>query len=134
MINLYHYLHNSKRRLLYIILVIVLKLKGFLYFVSNHGSFFWFFSLKDQIKLFHKHYFVKIVKKLLQETYYSTIELILVMSYPCLEVVCGNCGSTINRMINLKSIRDSIRPSSGRCNKCGISLNPSDFSLNTVKQ
>lgn len=56
------------------------------------------------------------------------------MSYPCLEVVCGNCGSTINRMINLKSIRDSIRPSSGRCNKCGISLNPSDFSLNTVKQ
>jgi hypothetical protein len=78
--------------------------------------------------------FVKIVKKLLQEIYYSTIELILVMSYPCLEVVCGNCGSTINRMINLKSIRDSIRPSSGRCNKCGISLNPSDFSLNTVKQ
>lgn len=56
------------------------------------------------------------------------------MSYPCLEIVCGNCGNTINRMINLKSIRDSIRPFSGRCNKCGISLNPTDFSLNTVKQ
>ena len=78
--------------------------------------------------------FVNIVKKLLQEIYYSTIEVIWVMSYPCLEVVCGNCGTTINRMINLKSIRDSIRPSSGRCNKCGISLNPTDFSLNTVKQ
>ena len=77
---------------------------------------------------------VNIVKKLLQEIYYSTIEVIRVMSYPCLEVVCGNCGTTINRMINLKSIRDSIRPSSGRCNKCGISLNPTDFSLNTVKQ
>jgi hypothetical protein len=56
------------------------------------------------------------------------------MSYPCLEIVCGNCGTTINRMINLKSIRDSIRPFSGRCNKCGISLNPTDFSVNTVKQ
>ena len=78
--------------------------------------------------------FVNIVKKLLQEIYYSTIQVIWVMSYPCLEVVCGNCGTTINRMINLKSIRDSIRPYSGRCNKCGISLNPTDFSLNTIKQ
>jgi hypothetical protein len=74
------------------------------------------------------------VNNLLQKIYYSTIELISIMSYPCLEVVCGNCGSTINRMINLKSIKDSIRLSSGRWNKCGISLNPSDFSLNTVKQ
>ena len=56
------------------------------------------------------------------------------MSYPCLEIVCGNCGTTINRMINLKSIKDCIRPLSGRCNKCGISLNPSEFSLNTLKQ
>lgn len=77
---------------------------------------------------------MQMVNNLLQEISYSTIELIWIMSYPCLEVVCGNCGSTINRMINLKSIKDSIRLSSGRCNKCGISLNPSDFSLNTVKQ
>lgn len=132
MINLYHYLHNSKRRLLYIILVIVLKLKGFCTLFLIMDLFFGFFVKRSSYST--NINFVKIVKKLLQETYYSTIELILVMSYPCLEVVCGNCGSTINRMINLKSIRDSIRPSSGRCNKCGISLNPSDFSLNTVKQ
>jgi hypothetical protein len=56
------------------------------------------------------------------------------MSYPCIEIVCEKCGSTLNRMINLKSIKDSIRPFSGRCNKCGISMNPSDFTLKVVKQ
>lgn len=56
------------------------------------------------------------------------------MSYPCIEIVCEKCGSTLNRMINLKSIKDSIRPFSGRCNKCGVSMNPSDFTLKATKQ
>ncbi|MDR4512882.1 MAG: hypothetical protein MRJ93_14380 [Nitrososphaeraceae archaeon] len=56
------------------------------------------------------------------------------MSYPCIEIVCGKCGSIVNRMINLKPIKDSIRSFSGRCKKCGSLLNPSDFTIETQKR
>ncbi|MFB5600789.1 MAG: hypothetical protein ACE5SW_11265 [Nitrososphaeraceae archaeon] len=56
------------------------------------------------------------------------------MSYPCIEIVCDKCGSTLNRMINLKSIKDSIRSFGGRCNICGTSLNASDFNIKTLKR
>ncbi|MGD1835202.1 MAG: hypothetical protein ACPKQO_05725 [Nitrososphaeraceae archaeon] len=56
------------------------------------------------------------------------------MSYPSIEIICGKCGTKINKMINLKSVKDSIRPFSARCNKCGVSLNPSDFTIDAIKQ
>ena len=55
------------------------------------------------------------------------------MSYPSIEIVCGKCGYVINKMINLKSIRDVLRPSSGRCNTCGIQLNATEFTVKMEK-
>ena len=55
------------------------------------------------------------------------------MSYPSVEIVCGKCGCVINKMINLKSIRDVLRPSSGRCNICGVQLNATEFTVKMEK-
>ena len=59
--------------------------------------------------------------------------VILNMSYPSIEIICGKCGCVINKMINLKSIRDVLRTSSGRCSTCGIQLNATDFTVNMEK-
>jgi hypothetical protein len=59
--------------------------------------------------------------------------IILNMSYPSIEIICGKCGCVINKMINLKSIRDVLRPSSGRCNTCGIQLNATEFTVKMEK-
>ncbi len=56
------------------------------------------------------------------------------MSYPSIEIVCGKCGSVINKIINLKSIKDILRPTSGRCKICGNVLNPSEFTIDLQKQ
>ncbi|HYX56358.1 MAG TPA: hypothetical protein VE818_09380 [Nitrososphaeraceae archaeon] len=55
------------------------------------------------------------------------------MSYPSIEIICGKCGCVINKMINLKSVRDVLRPSSGRCNTCGIQLNATEFTVRMEK-
>lgn len=56
------------------------------------------------------------------------------MSYPCIEIICGKCGSIINKIISLKSVRDVLRPSNNRCGVCGNALNPSDFAVELHKQ
>jgi len=56
------------------------------------------------------------------------------MSYPSIEVVCGKCGAVINKILNLKSIKDILRSSNGRCNVCGNSLNPTEFTITMEKQ
>jgi NAD-dependent SIR2 family protein deacetylase len=56
------------------------------------------------------------------------------MSMSSVEVVCKKCGSTIYRMRILKSIRDILRQSNGRCNVCGTMLNPGDFIVSVEKR
>jgi hypothetical protein len=56
------------------------------------------------------------------------------MSYPSTEIVCGKCGATISKVINLKPIRDILRTTNGRCKICGNCLNPTDFSIEVEKQ
>jgi ribosomal protein S27E len=56
------------------------------------------------------------------------------MSYPSIEIVCGKCGSVINKIISLKSIKDVLRPTNGRCKICGNALNPSEFTIELEKQ
>jgi transcription initiation factor TFIIIB Brf1 subunit/transcription initiation factor TFIIB len=58
---------------------------------------------------------------------------IIMSSYPSIEIVCGKCGCIINKIINLKSIKDVLRSSNGRCNTCGIQLNPTEFTVKTEK-
>ena len=55
------------------------------------------------------------------------------MSFPSIEITCEKCGGRINRIINIKSIKDVLRPFNGRCNSCGVNLNPSDFELHMQK-
>ncbi len=55
------------------------------------------------------------------------------MSYPSIEIVCGKCGTSINKMINLKSVKDILRPMSGKCKFCGTILNPASFNLQFEK-
>lgn len=55
------------------------------------------------------------------------------MSYPSIEIVCGKCGSVIKKIITLKSIRDVLRPSNGRCSMCGNALNSNEFTINIQK-
>ncbi|HET6730106.1 MAG TPA: hypothetical protein VFH04_00755 [Nitrososphaeraceae archaeon] len=45
------------------------------------------------------------------------------------EVVCGICGATISKIINLRPIRDILRTYDGKCKTCGRTLNPSDFTI-----
>ena len=52
-----------------------------------------------------------------------------VMSYPSTEVICGKCGTTISKIINLRPIRDIIRTHGWRCKTCGNALSPSDFTI-----
>ena len=55
------------------------------------------------------------------------------MSYPSIEIVCGRCGSVIKKIMSLKSVRDILRPSNGRCSICGNTLNTNEFTLNIQK-
>jgi hypothetical protein len=50
------------------------------------------------------------------------------------DVVCGKCGSVIYQMRMLKSVKDSLRGSNGRCPVCGAALNPVDFSVSVAKR
>ncbi|TVP39826.1 hypothetical protein NARC_110038 [Candidatus Nitrosocosmicus arcticus] len=37
-------------------------------------------------------------------------------------------------MINVKPIRDILRNTMNRCSTCGIELNPTDFTIELIKQ
>ncbi|NOJ29933.1 MAG: hypothetical protein DA328_07185 [Nitrososphaeraceae archaeon] len=52
------------------------------------------------------------------------------MSYPIIEIICGKCGSSVNKMINIKPIKEIVRQSNGKCRNCGTLLNPNEFSVN----
>ena len=60
--------------------------------------------------------------------------ILFILSYPSIEIVCGKCGSVINKIISLKSIKDVLRPTNGRCRICGNALNPSEFTIDLEKQ
>jgi hypothetical protein len=57
----------------------------------------------------------------------------IVMSYPSTEIICGSCGTTILRIINLRPIRDILRSYDGKCKTCGNNLNPADFTIEIEK-
>ena len=56
------------------------------------------------------------------------------MSLPSVDVVCNKCGSVIHRMIMIKSVKDVLRPSNGRCSTCGAELNPKDFIVSVQRR
>ncbi|MDQ3840388.1 MAG: hypothetical protein M3297_14105 [Thermoproteota archaeon] len=56
-----------------------------------------------------------------------------IMSYPTTEIICGNCGTTLSKVINLRPVRDIIRTHDGKCKVCGNSLNSADFTIEVEK-
>ena len=61
------------------------------------------------------------------------LQNLIVMSYPSTEIICGKCGTTISRIINLRPIRDILRSYDGKCKTCGNNLNPADFTIEIEK-
>jgi hypothetical protein len=57
----------------------------------------------------------------------------VMMSYPSTELICGKCGTTISKVINLRPVRDVLRTHDGKCRMCGINLNPADFTIEIEK-
>ncbi|MDH5657765.1 MAG: hypothetical protein OEY17_00230 [Nitrosopumilus sp.] len=45
------------------------------------------------------------------------------------EIACGKCGAKITNMKMLKSLKDVINPTNGKCPSCGQKLSTSEFSL-----
>lgn len=103
-------------------------------------------NISYQIVLFTNHYYTSSsnhrtlqkfsylsVKRYWYDFSYWSNNYLINMSYPSIEIVCGKCGCIINKMINLKSIKDVLRSSNGRCNTCGIQLNATDFTVKTEK-
>ena len=45
------------------------------------------------------------------------------------EITCGKCGEKIKDMKMLKSLKDVLNPTSGKCPFCGQKLSTSEFSL-----
>ena len=56
----------------------------------------------------------------------NTAQVTTLMS---VEVVCGKCGEKITNMKMLKSLKDVMNPSNGKCPSCGQKLSTSEFSL-----
>lgn len=50
------------------------------------------------------------------------------------EITCGKCGEKITNMKMLKSLKDVMNPSDGKCPHCGQKLSISDFSLDVQKK
>jgi hypothetical protein len=88
----------------------------------------WLFSKKLLLLISSIHLDVKF--DILSNNVYD----IIIMSYPSIEIVCGKCGSVMNKIISLKSIKDVLRPTNGRCKICGNALNPSEFTIDLEKQ
>jgi ribosomal protein S27AE len=58
---------------------------------------------------------------------------LIVMSYPSTEVICGKCGTTLSKVINLRPVRDILRTHDSRCKACGNGLNSADFMIEVEK-
>ena len=56
------------------------------------------------------------------------------MSFPNIDLICGKCGITTHKTMNIKPIRDMLRSSNGRCKDCGTILNHNDFSIAIIKK
>jgi len=54
------------------------------------------------------------------------VYLIIFMS---VEITCGKCGEKITNMKMLKSLKDVMNPTNGKCPSCGQKLSTSEFSL-----
>ena len=54
------------------------------------------------------------------------VQLIVFMS---VEITCGKCGEKITNMKMLKSLKDVMNPTNGKCPSCGQKLSTSEFSL-----
>ena len=50
------------------------------------------------------------------------------------EITCGKCGEKIKDMKMLKSIKDVLNPTNGKCPSCGQKLSTSEFSLDVEEK
>jgi len=50
------------------------------------------------------------------------------------EITCGKCGEKIKDMKMLKSLKDVLNPTNGKCPSCGQKLSTSEFSLDVEKK
>ena len=50
------------------------------------------------------------------------------------EITCGKCGEKITNMKMLKSLKDVMKPSNGKCPSCGQKLSTSEFSLDVEEK
>jgi len=56
------------------------------------------------------------------------------LSYYNIELICNKCGGLNNRISNLKSVRDMLKPINSTCKNCGILLNPFDFAISAERR
>ncbi len=49
-------------------------------------------------------------------------------------VVCGKCGKTITNMRVLRSLRDTMSPTRGKCPACGERLSSSEFEIDAQEK
>jgi hypothetical protein len=45
------------------------------------------------------------------------------------KIICGECGELLYSGYDLKSTRDVLKPSEGKCKKCGDILSQNDFNI-----
>ena len=50
------------------------------------------------------------------------------------EITCGKCGEKIKDMKMLKSLKDVLNPTNGKCPSCGQKLSTSEFSLDVEEK
>jgi len=50
------------------------------------------------------------------------------------EITCGKCGEKITNMKMLKSLKDVLKPTNGKCPSCGQKLSTSEFSLDVEEK
>jgi hypothetical protein len=50
-----------------------------------------------------------------------------------LEVLCGGCGKVLYSGYDLRSPKEVVRASGGKCTGCGKPIIPSDFTLEVLK-
>jgi len=50
------------------------------------------------------------------------------------EITCGKCGEKITNMKMLKSLKDVLNPTNGKCPSCGQKLSTSEFSLDVEEK
>ena len=50
------------------------------------------------------------------------------------EITCGKCGEKIKDMKMLKSLKDVLNPTGGKCPFCGQKLYTSEFSLDVEEK